>query len=202
MFINILVFFVMIIDKIIDIVYNQYIQYYNFGVAICFETKANSFEGRCKYIICEQILCLFCLFITSHLEMRIDVNIIITNNLDTPIYEQIKEQIKNMIFNGELNEGDALPSMRVLAKELRISIITTKRAYEELEREGYIESYTGKGSFVKGINRDMLKENVLCEIENTLDLILDKAAVANISYEEILNVLQLLYQERESSKDE
>ena len=130
------------------------------------------------------------------------MNIIITNNLDTPIYEQIKEQIKNMIINGKLNEGDALPSMRVLAKELRISIITTKRAYEELEREGYIESYTGKGSFVKRVNRDILKENVLCEIESTLDSILDKAAVANISYEEVLNIMNLLYQERENSKDE
>ena len=73
------------------------------------------------------------------------MDIIITNNSDYPIYAQIKDQIKTMILNGELKEGDALPSMRLLSKELRISIITTKRAYEELEREGYIESYTGKG---------------------------------------------------------
>ena len=84
------------------------------------------------------------------------MDIIISNNADSPIYEQIKEQIKLMILNGDLKEGDALPSMRLLAKELRISIITTKRAYEELEREGYIESFTGKGSFVKAMNTERI----------------------------------------------
>ena len=89
------------------------------------------------------------------------MDIIITNQSDRPIYEQIMDQIKAQIMNGELKEGDALPSMRLLAKELRISIITTKRAYEELEREGYIESYTGKGSFVTGVNHEMVKESVM-----------------------------------------
>jgi GntR family transcriptional regulator len=88
------------------------------------------------------------------------MDIIITNQSDRPIYEQIMDQIKAQIMNGELKEGDALPSMRLLAKELRISIITTKRAYEELEREGYIESYTGKGSFVKGVNHEMVKDGL------------------------------------------
>lgn len=125
------------------------------------------------------------------------MDIIITNNLETPIYEQIKEQIKAMILNGDLKEGDGLPSMRLLAKELRISIITTKRAYEELEREGYIESYTGKGSFVKGINREMVRETVVYEIEGMFDEILDKAKMAGISREELLEILQLLCEERE-----
>lgn len=125
------------------------------------------------------------------------MDIIITNNSETPIYEQIEEQIKAMILNGDLKEGDGLPSMRLLAKELRISIITTKRAYEELERDGYIESYTGKGSFVKGINRELVRETVVYEIEGLFDEILDKAKMAGISHEELLEILQLLCEERE-----
>lgn len=129
------------------------------------------------------------------------MDIIITNNSDSPIYDQIKEQIKAMILNGDLKEGDALPSMRLLAKELRISIITTKRAYEELEREGYIESYTGKGSFVKDINREMVKETAVYEIETLFDEILDKAELARIPFEELEKIMNVLYEEREK-KDE
>lgn len=125
------------------------------------------------------------------------MDIIIKNNSENPIYEQIKEQIKAMILNGNLKEGEALPSMRLLAKELRISIITTKRAYEELEREGYIESYTGKGSFVKAVNREMIKETVIYEIEELFDEILDKAEIAKIPYEELSQILKTLYEERE-----
>lgn len=124
------------------------------------------------------------------------MNIIIVNNSDSPIYEQIEEQIKGMILNGELKEGDALPSMRLLAKELRISIITTKRAYEELEREGFIESFTGKGSFVKGINREVVKETVLYEIEEMFDAILEKASFAKISNEELTNIWNIMLEER------
>ena len=126
------------------------------------------------------------------------MDIIISNNADSPIYEQIKEQIKLMILNGDLKEGDALPSMRLLAKELRISIITTKRAYEELEREGYIESFTGKGSFVKSMNTDMVKENLVFEIETLFEEVIDKAFIARLSYEELTEILKLLYEERVS----
>ena len=122
--------------------------------------------------------------------------IIITNNSDYPIYAQIKDQIKTMILNGELKEGDALPSMRLLSKELRISIITTKRAYEELEREGYIESYTGKGSFVKGINRERIKETVLYEIEALFDEILEKAELAGITMAELEQIMHTLQEEK------
>ena len=124
------------------------------------------------------------------------MDIIITNNSDYPIYAQIKDQIKTMILNGELKEGDALPSMRLLSKELRISIITTKRAYEELEREGYIESYTGKGSFVKGINRERVKEAVLYEIEALFDEILEKAELAGISMAELERIMHTLQEEK------
>ena len=129
------------------------------------------------------------------------MDIIITNNSDKPIYDQIKEQIKEMILSGDMKEGDALPSMRLLAKELRISIITTKRAYEELEREGYIESYTGKGSFVKGINQEVVRENVLCEIEELFDVAVSKAKLAKLPYEELEQRLKLLYEESESKNE-
>lgn len=130
------------------------------------------------------------------------MDIIITNQSDRPIYEQIMDQIKAQIMNGELKEGDALPSMRLLAKELRISIITTKRAYEELEREGYIESYTGKGSFVKDVNHEMVKESVMFEIENLMEEVLEKAALAKVPFDELVERMKLLYEEKESQSDE
>ena len=83
------------------------------------------------------------------------MDIILNNSSGVPIYEQIEEQIKSQIMTSELAVGDALPSMRILAKELKISVITTKRAYEDLERDGYIESVVGKGSFVKGMSNDL-----------------------------------------------
>ena len=130
------------------------------------------------------------------------MDIIITNQSDRPIYEQIMDQIKAQIMNGDLKEGDALPSMRLLAKELRISIITTKRAYEELEREGYIESYTGKGSFVKGVNHEMVKESVMFEIESLMEEVLEKAELAKVSFDELVERMKLLYEEKESQSDE
>ncbi len=125
------------------------------------------------------------------------MDIIISNNTESPIYEQIKDQVRTLIVKGELKEGDALPSMRLLAKELRISIITTKRAYEELEREGYIESFTGKGSFVKAINTERLRESAVFEIEELLEEVLHKAEVAGISLEELEERMRLLYTEKE-----
>ena len=130
------------------------------------------------------------------------MDIIITNQSDRPIYEQIMDQIKAQIMNGELKEGAALPSMRLLAKELRISIITTKRAYEELEREGYIESYTGKGSFVKGVNHEIVKDSVMFEIENLMEEVLEKAALAKVPFDELVERMKLLYEEKESQSDE
>lgn len=124
------------------------------------------------------------------------MDIIISNSSGVPIYEQIQEQIKNQILTGEIKEGDALPSMRVLAKELKISIITTKRAYEELERDGFIESVTGKGSFVKGINGDMVKENMMFAIQELLETAVDKAILGKVSYEELGEMLKLLYDEK------
>ena len=124
------------------------------------------------------------------------MDIIISNSSGVPIYEQIEEQIKSQIMTGELSEGDALPSMRVLAKELKISIITTKRAYEDLERDGFIESVTGKGSFVKGINSEMVKENMMFAIQELLETAVDKAILGKVSYEDLGEMLRLLYEEK------
>lgn len=124
------------------------------------------------------------------------MDIIISNSSGVPIYEQIEEQIKSQIMTGELIAGDALPSMRVLAKDLKISIITTKRAYEDLERDGFIESITGKGSFVKGINSDMVKENMMFAIQELLETAVDKAILGKVTYEEVEEMLKLLYEEK------
>ncbi|SFR72963.1 GntR family transcriptional regulator [Anaeromicropila populeti] len=121
------------------------------------------------------------------------MNIIISNSSGKPIYEQITAQVKGMIISGELKEGDMLPSMRLLAKELRISVITTKRAYEELEREGFISSITGKGSFVAGKNLDFVKEEQLKNIENKMQEIVELAGVAGISYQELEAMFALIY---------
>lgn len=127
------------------------------------------------------------------------MDIIISNSSGVPIYEQIEEQIKSQIMAGTLAEGDALPSMRVLAKELKISIITTKRAYEDLERDGFIESITGKGSFVKQVNSDMVKESLLYGIQELLDTAVDKAVLGKIPLEELQEMLALLYEEKSHS---
>ena len=95
------------------------------------------------------------------------MHIVISNQSGKPIYEQITEQVKALIISGELKEGDALPSMRLLAKELRISVITTKRAYEELEREGFLYSITGKGSFVAGKTRSFSRRSSSAKWRNT-----------------------------------
>lgn len=124
------------------------------------------------------------------------MDIIISNSSGVALYEQIEEQIKSQIMTGELMEGDALPSMRVLAKELKISIITTKRAYEDLERDGFIYSVTGKGSFVKGINSDIVKENMKFAIQELLENAVDKAILGKVSLDEMREMLTLLYEDK------
>ena len=128
------------------------------------------------------------------------MDIIIRNSLDVPIYEQIEEQIKSQIMTGELVAGDALPSMRVLAKDLRISVITTKRAYEDLERDGFIESVVGKGSFVKGISTDIMRENMLFVIEEYLEKAADKAVIGKVSLHELQEMLTIIYEEKVNEK--
>lgn len=123
------------------------------------------------------------------------MDILISNTNNEPIYLQIERQIRELILKGELKEGDALPSMRTLAKELRISMITTKRAYEDLERDGFIESYTGRGSFVKAQNMEFLKETVLSQIEELLSEALEKGKSIGLSRAELEEMFSMLYEE-------
>lgn len=122
------------------------------------------------------------------------MDIIISNSSGKPIYEQITSQIKEMIMNGTLKEGDPLPSMRNLAQQLRISIITTKRAYEELEREGFIDTFTGKGSFVSRQDQEFLREEGLRQIEQNLTLAVEKAKQCGVQLEELKDILTMLYE--------
>ena len=122
------------------------------------------------------------------------MDIIISNASGKPIYEQITAQIKEQIMSGELQEGEPLPSMRTLAQQLRISIITTKRAYEELERDGFIESFTGKGSFVATQNKELFREESLKQIERNLMQAVEKAKQTNISFEELSDIMKVLYE--------
>lgn len=123
------------------------------------------------------------------------MNIIISNSSDKPIYEQITSQIKQMIISGELQPGDLLPSMRMLAKELRISVITTKRAYEDLERDGFIHTVIGKGSFVANKNMEFIREEQLRIIEEYLTKAVEGAKAGGISLEELQDIIRMIYEE-------
>ncbi|MGI6070952.1 MAG: GntR family transcriptional regulator [Blautia sp.] len=123
------------------------------------------------------------------------MEIVISNSAGKPIYEQITAQIKQKILTGELKAGDALPSMRFLAKELRISVITTKRAYEDLERDGFLYTVVGKGSFVASTNRELLKEEQLKGIEEYLLQAVERAKQCEMSLDELLRMLSVIYEE-------
>lgn len=123
------------------------------------------------------------------------MNIIINNSSGEPIYSQIEQQIKDQIMTYKLEPHDSLPSIRGLAKELRISVITTKRAYDELEREGYIYTLPGKGSFVSAQDKEMLKESIMRKMEEYLSNALDEARKADISLEEVIETLRVLSEE-------
>jgi len=123
------------------------------------------------------------------------MRIIISNSSNEPIYEQISKQIKAQILKGELKEGDLLPSIRGLARDLQISVITTKRAYEELEKEGFIETVQGKGSYVAGQNKELMREKKLNIIEEKLSRIVEESKALGIGFDEILEMLKILYEE-------
>ena len=123
------------------------------------------------------------------------MNIIISNSSDKPIYEQIKDQIKNKIVSNELATGELLPSIRSLAKDLRISVITTKNAYDELEKEGYVETVPGKGTYVAHKNVELIKEEQLAKIQDLLDTAVQISKLSGISKKEIKTMLDILYLE-------
>lgn len=121
------------------------------------------------------------------------MNIIISNSSGEPIYEQITKQIKSLIFNGELCEDDALPSIRNLAQELKISVITTKRAYVELENEGFIYSVPGKGSYVSVQNKELIKEKRMKLIEDKLSEAINDSRLIGLTLEQLKQMLEILY---------
>jgi len=122
------------------------------------------------------------------------MDIVISNASDLPIYEQISSQIKALIMNGTLKEGELLPSIRVIAKELKVSVITTKRAYADLERDGFIEVVQGRGSFVSSPNLDFIREEQLRNAEMHLQKAVEIAQVGNISLKELMEMLTLIYE--------
>jgi GntR family transcriptional regulator len=123
------------------------------------------------------------------------LDIVLSNQSDVPIYQQITRQIKNLIMSGELAEGAPLPSIRMLAMELQISSITTKRAYEELEREGYIYSQVGRGSFVNAQNKALLHEKRMKIVEEKLAEAVAAAHMIELSAAELHDLLDILYDE-------
>lgn len=125
------------------------------------------------------------------------MELIIRNTTNQPIYEQIFDQIKAQILSGALRPGDALPSIRALAKDLRISVITTKRAYDELEADGFLYTVAGKGCFVAEKNLDLIREQKLKELEDHLDAAVELAAQCGVSALELMEMLRILLKEEE-----
>ena len=121
------------------------------------------------------------------------MDIILSNTSGKPIYTQIADQVKEQIMTGALAPGEALPSMRLLARELRISVITTKRAYEDLERDGFLENVPGKGCFVAPQNRELLREAQLRRVEEHLTQAVEEARKGGLSLSEVQEMLNILY---------
>ena len=123
------------------------------------------------------------------------MNIILSNSSGVPIFEQIEKAIKEAIFSNELKEEDMLPSVRSLANELKISFLTVKRAYDELEQQGFIKTIQGKGSFVAPKNLELIKEEKLKEIQNYIEKIYSVSKIANISEDEIKELFRIIFEE-------
>ena len=123
------------------------------------------------------------------------MNIIITNSSGLPIFEQIENAIKEAIFSNELKEGEMLPSVRSLANELKISFLTVKRAYDELEQLGFIKTVQGKGSFVAPKNLELIKEEKLKEIQDYIEKIYEVSKLSNISKEEVSELFKMIFEE-------
>ena len=125
----------------------------------------------------------------------IAIDIIISNNTSKPIYEQITTQIKAMIMNGELQTGDPIPSIRALAKSAHVSVITVQKAYDDLQRDGFIETTVGRGTFVSARNRDFIMEEQQRKVEAHLQDAADIGRTSGIPVEKLIELLKLFYQE-------
>ena len=123
------------------------------------------------------------------------MKIILKNNTESPIYEQIKQQIKENVLKGYVSPGEHLPSMRELAKDLKVSLITTKRAYEDLEKDGFVTTIRGKGTFVKEQDNSILKEKQFFVIENLAHSMSKEAKTIGMPLEELIEILTMIYEE-------
>lgn len=125
------------------------------------------------------------------------MEIVISSNTSKPIYEQITSQIKSMIMSGELQTGDPIPSMRSLAKSIHVSVITVQRAYEDLQRDGFIETTVGRGSFVSAQNKDFYQEEQQRQAEEHLQIAAEIGRTSNISLNKLIELLSMFYAEEE-----
>lgn len=125
------------------------------------------------------------------------MDILISNSSEKPIYKQVKNQIKENILSGNITENTKLPSIRTLAKELQISVITTKRAYKELEKEGLVETVKGKGTYVASKNKELYREKKLNLIEEKLFKIIEEAKILGLTENEFIDLVKILYQEED-----
>ncbi len=123
------------------------------------------------------------------------MEIIISNSTNKPIYDQIASQIKAMIMSGELQTGDSIPSMRTLARDIHVSVITVQRAYEDLQRDGFIETIVGRGSFVSARNKDFILEEQQKLLEEHLCNAIEIARASGINIEKVIELLNILYME-------
>ena len=120
------------------------------------------------------------------------IKLIISNVSGVPIYEQIKQQVKAAILSGELQADETLPSLRTLAKDLKISVLTVTKAYTELEQEGFVKNVQGRGCFVLGSGSELMKEQLICKVENSLTDAIKAAKIANLSNKELHHLLDVL----------
>lgn len=125
------------------------------------------------------------------------MDIIISNTSETPIYQQLKDQIKDAVLSGELQAGDILPSIRKLANETRVSVLTTRRTYEELEREGFIKTVHGKGSFVASKSKDFLREEKLKQVEEKLTNAYEAGKIIGVTRQEMHDMMDILFSNEE-----
>lgn len=150
-----------------------------------------SFHLTVPYLLCITVYVRYTHFMRNGAAM----NIMISNTSGKPIYDQITEQIKDQVISGALSPCTPLPSMRLLAKELRISVITTKRAYAELEKDGFIDTVVGKGSYVRQANTELIKEEQLKLTEQSLSEAIAHAKKGGVTLPELIEILTLLYKE-------
>lgn len=128
------------------------------------------------------------------------MKLIVSNISGVPIYEQIKQQVKSAILSGELRENESLPSLRTLAKELKISVLTVTRAYNELEEEGFVKNMQGRGCYVLSRGSELIREQLICKIENGLTEAINTARIAELEVSELHRILDILW--RENNDDE